>query len=177
MSAVGQTMWIGEGFAGEGITAAHVNTVLGHRDGPVGAAWATALATPSAGHVPFVGVVQPNLPIVPMTLVVTKAAVAGARHGGLLWGAVQAGIAVGVGRALDAGHVLGDPSGLVLIAAVWLDPALDHSDDPTDEETVFANNADATTAALAMGAMGGPPTATVLDALRAGPSNPYFRRH
>jgi formaldehyde-activating enzyme involved in methanogenesis len=27
-------MFIGESFAGEGAEAAHVNTVLGHRDGP-----------------------------------------------------------------------------------------------------------------------------------------------
>ncbi len=38
-------MLIGESFVGEGAEAAHVNTVLGHRDGPVGVAWATALAT------------------------------------------------------------------------------------------------------------------------------------
>ena len=42
-------MWIGESFVGDGPNAAHVNTVLGGRDGPVGAAWATGLATPSAG--------------------------------------------------------------------------------------------------------------------------------
>ena len=39
---------IGESFVGEGAEAAHVNTVLGGRDGPVGTAWATALATPKA---------------------------------------------------------------------------------------------------------------------------------
>ena len=40
------TFAIGEGFAGEGANAAHVNTVLGETSGPVGVAWATALATP-----------------------------------------------------------------------------------------------------------------------------------
>jgi 5,6,7,8-tetrahydromethanopterin hydro-lyase len=42
-------MLIGESFIGEGAHVAHVNTVLGHRDGPVGTAWATALATPAPG--------------------------------------------------------------------------------------------------------------------------------
>src|SRR6185436_3865855 len=55
-------IWIGEGFAGDGPNAAHVNTVLGPKDGPVGAAWATALATPSLGHAPFIVVVRPNVP-------------------------------------------------------------------------------------------------------------------
>lgn len=172
-------MWIGEGFAGDGPAAAHVNTVLGHRDGPVGTAWATALATPSAGHVPFIGVVRPNLPIVPMTLVVTKAAIAGPRHGRLLWGAAQAGLAVGVGRALEAGHVPDDPSQLVIVAAMWVDPALEavaagSGDDV--EEAVFTHNADATAAALAMGAAGGPTVRSMLDALATdGPANPFFR--
>ncbi len=53
-------MQIGEGFAGDGPNAAHVNTVLGSKDGPVGAAWTTALATPRLGHAPFVVVVQPE---------------------------------------------------------------------------------------------------------------------
>ena len=39
-------MEIGEAFVGEGAEAAHLNTVLGPRAGPVGTAWATALATP-----------------------------------------------------------------------------------------------------------------------------------
>jgi 5,6,7,8-tetrahydromethanopterin hydro-lyase len=37
-------MLIGESLVGEGTEAAHVNTVPGRRDGPVGVAWATALA-------------------------------------------------------------------------------------------------------------------------------------
>ena len=54
---------IGEGFAGDGVDAAHVNTVLGPRDGPIGGAWANALASPRAGHAPFVVVAEPNLPV------------------------------------------------------------------------------------------------------------------
>ena len=34
---------LGEGFAGTGDDAAHVNTVLGDRSGPVGTAWPRAL--------------------------------------------------------------------------------------------------------------------------------------
>ena len=67
-------MQIGEAFVGEGPEAAHVNTVLGHRVGPAGTAWATALATPSSGHAPFVAVLRPGVPAQPMTLFVNKAA-------------------------------------------------------------------------------------------------------
>ena len=90
----------GESFVGDGADAAHINTVLGRRDGPVGTAWATALATPSAGHTPFVAVLRPGLPVQPFTLFVNKAAIADDEHGRLTWGAAQAGVAKGVAYAV-----------------------------------------------------------------------------
>jgi len=162
-------MSIGEGFVGEGVDAAHVNTVLGPREGPVGVAWATALATPRQGHVPFVAVVQPGLAVLPMTLFVNKAAIGAGRHGDLTWGAAQAGVAGGVADAVAEGVIgraaVGD---LVLIAAVWVNPAA------TDEEAVYANNRAATLTALRNGAAGRPDLDEVLAA-RDEPRNPFFR--
>ena len=154
----------GEGFAGSGADAAHVNTVLGRRDGPVGTAWATALASPSVGHVPFVVVARPNLPVVPFTLFVNKASIAGDRHGVLTWGAAQAGVAAGV---IDS--AFGDEhSELCLIVAVWVSPQA------SDEEAVFEHNRAATTAAIEMGRIGGPDLSALaeLDV----PENPFCRR-
>src|SRR5258708_28122246 len=81
---------IGESFIGDGAEAAHINTVLGHRAGPVGTAWATALATPSAGHAPFVAELQPGGPVKPITLVFNKAAVTSCEPRTLTSGAAQA---------------------------------------------------------------------------------------
>lgn len=157
-------MKIGEGFAGSGADAAHVNVVIGDRTGPVATAWATALASPSAGHTPFMVVVKPNVPVRPMTLFVNKASIASDHHGTLTWGAAQAGVAAGVAAALGKGLAGGDD---VCIAAVWVNP------DATDEEAVFANNRDATFAALRAAKYDEP---TVDDVLAAGePENPYFR--
>jgi len=72
---------IGEGFVGSGPNAAHTNTVLGTRSGPVGVAWASALATQSTGHVPFMVVAQPGIAVTPPTLFVNKAAVESDQHG------------------------------------------------------------------------------------------------
>jgi 5,6,7,8-tetrahydromethanopterin hydro-lyase len=159
---------IGESFVGDGPHAAHVNTVLGHRDGPAGAAWATALATPSPGHVPFVAVLRPGLPVKPLTLFVTKAAPADDRHATLTWGAAQAGIAAGVADAV-ADEVVGVAAATthVLIAAVWVNPAAE------DAEAVYRNNREAVRAALAAGAGGAPALAEVLEA-RHRPANPFF---
>ena len=164
-------MKIGEGFVGNGANAAHINVVLGHRDGPVGTAWATALATPREGHVPFVAVAQPNMPVVPFTLFVNKAAIANDRHGELTWGAAQAGVAAGVGLAHHAWVFEGDVEyvdSLVLIVAVWVNPSADN------EEEVFSNNRDATFAALQQARDAGPDLNQALAAM-ADPSNPYFR--
>src|SRR5262245_59620121 len=91
---------IGESYVGTGAEAAHINTVLGSRSGVVGAAWATSLATPSAGHVPFIAVLAPGIPVKPLTLFVTKAAAASEQHANITWGAAQAGVAGGVADAV-----------------------------------------------------------------------------
>lgn len=161
-------MQIGESFVGEGVNAAHVNTVLGHRDGPAGTAWATALATPSAGHVPFVAVLRPSLPVKPMTLLVTKAAPAGDEHGLLIWGPAQAGVAAGVADAVAGGSIPEpDTSTHVLIAAVWVNPGAD------DADAVYRNNREATRTALANGAKDLPTIDAVLAA-KDSPSNPFY---
>ena len=153
-------MQLGEAFVGEGPDAAHVNTVLGSREGPVGTAWATALATPTQGHAPFVVVLHPGLPVKPFTLFVNKATIASDRHAELTWGAAQAGVASGVAAAVER-NVVPDVDH-VLIAAVWVNPKAE------DAEAVFANNEQATLAALTMGQAGltVPPKAEVW--------NPFF---
>lgn len=159
---------IGESFVGDGAEAAHLNTVLGPRDGPVGTAWATALATPSAGHAPFVAVVRPGLPAKPLTLFVNKAAIASDRHGTLTWGAAQAGVAAGVAdAAAELGLTDDDADGLVLIAAVWVSP------DAADADAVYRNNRAATFRAVLSGRAGQPALADVLEA-RHHPENPFF---
>jgi 5,6,7,8-tetrahydromethanopterin hydro-lyase len=160
---------IGEGFAGQGPNAAHINTVLGLRDGPVGTAWATALATPRAGHASFVVVVRPNMPVKPPTLFVNKAEIRGDQHGLLHWGAAQAAIARGVLESVAEGTIpLGEVEELALIAAVWVDWAA------SDEEEVFANNLEATRAALSSAAQGRPRLEDLL-AIASEPANPFFR--
>jgi len=161
---------IGEGFAGEGADAAHVNTILGARGGPAEAAFATALAQPAAGHTPYLVVLKPGLPVKPFTLFVNKATVASESHGKLTWGAAQAGIAQGVAESVAAGVIpRARVDELVLIAAVWVAPAA------RDEEAVYRNNLAATRAALAAGAAREPRLEDVLAAAGA-PENPYFRR-
>ena len=159
---------IGEAFVGSGAEAAHLNTVLGAKGGPIETAWATALATPRQGHTAFVTVVQPGLAVKPLTLFVNKAAIAGDDHARLTWGAAQAGVAGGVLDAVAEGCVPPDlADDLLLLAAVWVDPAA------TLETAVYANNRAATRLALLAGRDGLPPVDELLAA-RGSPFNPFF---
>lgn len=158
------TPQIGAGSAGTGADAVQVSTVLGDRDGPVGAAWTTAIATPSMGHSPFVVVARPNLPVVPLTLFVPAVGVVDHRHAELTMGAGQAGVAAAV---LDL--KMDDPDGdACLIASVWIGPGA------ADEEAVFENTRAATVAALKLGAADGPWHGHLLEV--EVPENPDFRR-
>ncbi|MGH9016440.1 MAG: formaldehyde-activating enzyme [Acidimicrobiales bacterium] len=165
----GTSTEIGEAFVGSGPDAAHLNTILGRRGGPVETAWATALAMPRPGHVAFVCVVRPGLAVKPATLFVNKAPLAGERHETLTWGAAQAGVAAGTLAAVADGIIgAGRVDDLVHIAAVWVDP------EAGDEEAVYENNRRATREALESGHRRAP----VLDdllAVRLSPANPFFR--
>lgn len=160
---------IGEAFVGTGAEAAHVNTVLGRYGSPVETAWVTALATPRVGHAPFVTVLAPNLPVKPLTLFVNKADIRSEEQGRLVWGAAQAGVAGGVADAVAGGVIPeAEADSLLIVAAVWVAWAA------TDSDAVYANNRQATQAALAAGVGGRPKLADVLAA-RDQPENAYYR--
>lgn len=158
---------VGESFVGSGADAAHVNTVLGAKGGPVETAFVTALATPRAGHAGFLVVLRPGMPVKPATLFVNKAEIAGERHARLTWGAAQAGVASGVLWALADDVVSGDPDDLLLVAAVWVDPNAE------DERRVYDNNRAATRQALECGARAEPSLPTLM-ALADRPDNPFL---
>jgi 5,6,7,8-tetrahydromethanopterin hydro-lyase len=113
-------------------------------------------------------VLQPGLPVKPMTLFVNKATIAGDEHATLTWGAAQAGVAGGVADAVAGGIVTeADADDLLLIAAVWVNPAA------RDADQVYANNRAATVAALRAGVRGEPRLADVLAAAGL-PANPFY---
>jgi 5,6,7,8-tetrahydromethanopterin hydro-lyase len=158
----------GEAFVGSGPEAAHVNTVLGRKGGPVETSFTTALATPRAGHAAFVTVVRPGLPVKPLTLFVNKAELKEESHSRLTWGAAQAGVASGVLWAVaDEQVAAGDVDDLLLIAAVWVDPRAE------SEALVYENNRQATRRALELGRLR-QPTLEALMAVADTPQNPFF---
>ena len=162
---------IGEAFAGSGPNAAHINVVIGRKGGPVETAWATALATPRTGYIPFLTVLRPNLPVKPMTLFVNKADLRGDTHSNLTWGPAQAGVAAGVTQAVAEGLIpTAEADEVLAIVAVWVDWAAD------DAALVFANNKVATHGAIAAALRGEPAIGDVLAEV-GHPWNAYYHEH
>lgn len=129
---------ISEAYAGRGDNHIHINLLLGSREGPVGQTFLTVLASPRPGHVPFLVVLQPNLPVRPPTLYVNKAEIRGDTHARLTWGASQAGVAEGMRDALKAGALDGyDRDDALIIIAVFLGWSA------ADDEVVRANSREA----------------------------------
>ena len=162
---------IGESFVGSGANAAHINVVIGRKGGPVETAWITSLATPRAGHVPFLTVLRPGLPVKPMTLFVNKADLRGEAHSRLTWGPAQAGVAAGVTQAVSEGLIpAGAVDAILVIVAVWVDWEAD------DAGLVFADNKVATRDAIAAAVRGDPAVEDVVAEL-GHPWNPFYHEH
>ncbi len=135
---------IGEAWSGEAPNGSHVNVVLAERGSPTAAAVVGALAAPRPGHVPFLAALEAGTIARPVTVVVNKATIADERLGRLTWGAAQLGIAQGVLDAVGDGTLEADDAPeLVLLVAVWVDPAA------ADERAVRAANREATRTATA----------------------------
>lgn len=162
------TMHIGESFVGSGPNAAHINVVVGPKDGPAGAAWAGALSSPSAGHLPYMVVLQPGIPAKPMTVFINKAALSGETHENMTWGPAQAGVAKGVTECLLSGILPPEAEdGWCVIAAVWVNPAANDADE------VYRNNLAAARGAVTA-AIERTPKLDAVRAAAAAPSNPFY---
>jgi 5,6,7,8-tetrahydromethanopterin hydro-lyase len=66
------SMFIGEGLVGDGNEIAHIDLLIGDKNGPVGVAFANALARQSEGHTNLLAVITPNLAVKPATVLITK---------------------------------------------------------------------------------------------------------
>ena len=160
---------IGNSAVGEGAEAAHVTVMIGHLTGPVGTAFATALATPTAGHAPFLACLTPDVSVKPPTLIVNKATHMSDAHAALTWGPAQAGVCEGVLRAVAEGIIdAAKVDELAIVSALWINPAA------TDADAVFANNSEAVYLAIKAARHQTPVVADLLTQRHQG-YNGYYR--
>src|SRR5713226_9187435 len=99
------SMYIGEALAGEGNEIAHIDLLIGSKDGPVGLAFANALANQKAGHSNLLAVLTPNLICKPATVLITKVTIKGATQAVQMFGPAQAAVAKAVADSVAAGVI------------------------------------------------------------------------
>ena len=97
------SMYIGEALVGEGNEIAHIDLLIGSKDGPVGTAFANALAGQSRGHSNLLAVLAPNLICKPATVLITKVTIQGAKQAVQMFGPAQAAVAKAVADSVAAG--------------------------------------------------------------------------
>jgi len=99
------SMYIGEALVGEGNEIAHIDLLIGSKDGPVGIAFANALANQSAGHSNLLAVITPNLVCKPATVMITKVTIKGVKQAVQMFGPAQAAVARAVADSTAAGII------------------------------------------------------------------------
>src|SRR5215217_4748804 len=97
------SMYIGEALAGDGNEVAHIDLLIGSKDGPVGTAFATALAGQTRGHSNLLAVLTPNLITKPATVLITKVTIQGAKQAVQMFGPAQAAVAKAVADCVASG--------------------------------------------------------------------------
>ncbi|NYT07756.1 MAG: bifunctional 5,6,7,8-tetrahydromethanopterin hydro-lyase/3-hexulose-6-phosphate synthase, partial [Methanomicrobiales archaeon] len=148
---------VGEALVGDGPELAHIDLIIGEKEGPVGAAFANALSQLSAGHTPLLAVVRPNLLTKPATLVIPKVTLKKEVQIREMFGPVQAAVAKAVADCIEEG-VFGnqDLESLVVLASVYLDAGA------ADFNRIYRFNYGATKLALRRAMEGFPDKATIL---------------
>ena len=115
------SMFIGEALVGEGNEIAHIDLLIGAKTGPVGTAFANALARQSHGHSNLLAVLEPNLLCKPATVLITKVTIKGAAQAVLMFGPAQAAVAKAVSDCVAEGVISkSQAEDLVIVCGVFI---------------------------------------------------------
>lgn len=161
------SMFIGEALVGDGNEIAHIDLLIGSKDGPVGNAFANALARQSEGHSNLLAVLTPNLAVKPATVMITKVTIKGAKQAVQMFGPAQAAVAKAVADSVAAGVIpAGEAENLVIVCGVFIHWLAE------DNKKIYEYNYEATKQAIAS-AMSGKPTAAEMVAGKDNVAHPF----
>lgn len=134
---------VGEALVGEEPELAHVDLVIGNKDGPAGEAFLNGLSEVSRGHTPLLSVVRPNLPTKPSTLLVPKVTVEDMGDAERVFGPAQEAVSRAVADSVEEEVIPRDElDELVVIVSVFVHP------DASDFQKISRFNYGATRLAL-----------------------------
>jgi bifunctional enzyme Fae/Hps len=148
---------VGEALIGKGPEVAHIDLIIGDKEGPVGVAFASGMAQLSAGHTPLLGVIRPNLPPKPSTLIVPKVTVKNMDQVAQIFGPAQMAVAKAVADSVAEGVIPRDQAEeLLIIVSVYIDPQA------KDYDAIYRYNYGATKLAVQRAMAGFPDVDKVL---------------
>jgi bifunctional enzyme Fae/Hps len=114
---------VGEALVGDGAELAHIDLLMGEKEGPIGTAFANAISQLSAGHTPLLAVVRPNLLTKPVTLVIPKVTLKDMHQVNEMFGPVQAAVAKAVADCVDEGVFAGvDIEKIAILCSAFVHP-------------------------------------------------------
>jgi 5,6,7,8-tetrahydromethanopterin hydro-lyase len=117
------SMFIGEALVGEGNEVAHIDLLIGNKEGPVGVAFAHALSNQKQGFSNLLALLTPNLPCKPATVLVTKVTIEGMNQAAQMFGPAQAAVGKAVADSVAAGVIpKGEADNLVIVCGVFIHP-------------------------------------------------------
>jgi 5,6,7,8-tetrahydromethanopterin hydro-lyase len=152
------SMYIGESLVGDGNEVAHIDLLIGTKDGPVGVAFANALANQSKGHTSLLAVIAPNLVCKPATVLITKVTIEGMKQVGQMFGPAQAAIARAVADSVAGGVIPANQAeNLVIVCGVFIHPQA------ADNNKIYEYNYAATKEAIARAMKGDPKVEEVIS--------------
>ncbi|MFM7131084.1 MAG: formaldehyde-activating enzyme [bacterium] len=161
------SMYVGEALVGDGNEIAHIDLLIGSKSGPVGVAFANALANQSAGHTNLLAVLSPNLAVKPATVMITKVTIKGMKQAVQMFGPAQYAVAKAVADSVAEGVIPADQAeDLVIVCGVFIHPAAE------DDAKIQKYNYEATKEAI-KNAMGGKPTAAEMVSARQSAAHPF----
>jgi len=161
------SMYIGEALVGDGNEIAHIDLLIGNKDGPVGEAFANALARQSAGHSNLLAVLAPNVAVKPATVMITKVTIKGAKQAVQMFGPAQAAVGKAVADSVAAGTIPKDQcEDLVCVCGVFIHWEAE------DNKKIYEYNYEATKLAIA-NAMGGKPSVDEMVAVKDTAEHPF----
>lgn len=161
---------VGEALVGEGKEVAHVDLVVGDKDGPVGVAFAQALASQSRGHTALLAVLTPNLLVKPATLISPKVTVKNMRQAELVFGPAQYAVAKAVADSVAEGVIPRDVvEDIVVVCSLFVHP------EARDPDRVYQYNYEAVKLAVQR-AFRVEPRAEDVIAVKDKVEHPFYKR-
>jgi 5,6,7,8-tetrahydromethanopterin hydro-lyase len=153
--------FIGESLVGDGNEVAHVDLIIGSKQGHAGQAFCNALTNNKDGFTTLLAVVTPNLPAKPDTLLFNKVTIKGAGQAVQMFGPAQAAVARAVVDSVADGTIprdrVDDYCVLVGVFIHW---------EAKDDKKIFDFNYRATKQSLERALKGTPRAENVINGAR-----------